>query len=450
MSIYSIFEICIFILSVCKYYICFLSRFSYYKDNNEKIQIYNSHLINPPKNSLNDKMKLYLNNYYLKNNSPFHTINFNLENSNNTQIRYLKNIKILNNNKQYYEIELKYHYYDLIPNEKIPSNLRLTLIQCLFMFLFAFNSLLLINDNFITKYKIIPFKINLYILGILLNILVGLIYLEYTLIQINNDKNSNLFIYITALILSFSSIIKYCVLSWGKIIDINYDIKVINYKDVYDFFKNNLFMDFFIPFVTDIKKAMEKPSFIKISYKELFFEIGIIILILVNFYFVKTITRKINLTQGFLIFSRNRNTELILSLEIKKNKINKHFQMNLFHLVFNLIYFFIKKEYIIDDITIFENIFFYVQLCLIYHPIPLPNSYFMDLKIIYANFKVIFKSNLICNFKANSNFKINKKELNECLTYKKPILILNPYFSNNEKNSNNILNQCHIGILNTN
>jgi hypothetical protein len=74
----------------------------------------------------------------------------------------------------------------------------------------------------------------------------------------------------------------------------------------------------------------------------------------------------------------------------------------------------------------------------------------MDLKIIYANFKVIFKSNLICNFKANSNFKINKKELNECLTYKKPILILNPYFSNNEKNSNNILNQCHIGILNTN
>ena len=64
--------------------------------------------------------------------------------------------------------------------------------------------------------------------------------------------------------------------------------------------------------------------------------------------------------------------------------------MNLFHLVFNLVYFFIKKEYIIDDITIIENIFFYIQLCFIYHPIPLPNSYFMDLKIIYANFICYF------------------------------------------------------------
>ena len=450
MSIYSIFEIFIFILSVSKYYICFLSRFASYIDNSEIIQIYKFHLINPPKNSLNEKLKLYLNKYYLNNNSPFHSININMVESNNTQTRYLKNIKILNNNKEYYEIELKYHYYDLISSEKIPSYFRLKLIQFLFIFLFAFNSLLLINDNFITKYKIIPFKINLYILGLLLNILVGLIYLEYTLIQINCDKNSNLYIYLTALILSFSSLIKYCFLSWGKIIDINYDTKVINFKEVYDFFKNNLFMDFLIPFVTDIKKVMEKPSFMKISYKELFFEFGIIILILVNIYFVKGITKKITLTQGFLIFSSNRNSDLILSLEIKKNKINKHFQMNLFHLVFNLVYFFIKKEYIIDDITIVENIFFYIQLCLIYHPIPLPNSYFMDLKIIYANFNVIYKSNLNCIFKTNSDYKINQKELNESLIYKKPVVILNPFFSKRQNNTNNILNEVHIGILNSN
>ncbi len=124
--------------------------------------------------------------------------------------------------------------------------------------------------------------------------------------------------------------------------------------------------------------------------------------------------------------------------------------MNLFHLVFNLVYFFIKKEYIIDDITIIENIFFYIQLCFIYHPIPLPNSYFMDLKIIYANFNVIFKSNLKCIFKTNSDYKINKKELNESLIHKKPVLILNPFFSKREKNCNNILNEVHIGNLNSN
>ena len=74
----------------------------------------------------------------------------------------------------------------------------------------------------------------------------------------------------------------------------------------------------------------------------------------------------------------------------------------------------------------------------------------MDLKIIYANFNVIYKSNLNCIFKTNSDYKINQKELNESLIYKKPVVILNPFFSKRQNNTNNILNEVHIGILNSN
>ena len=450
MEIYPIIEKLLCIFSVYKYFFCFLSRFTTYENTIEVIHIYKSHLFMPYENVINEKLRLYTLNeiFNLPNYTPFLSIDVSLSNNNITQTRFLSNIQVLVENEEYFKLELEYHYFDLIPREKIPSQFQLKLIQFLFIFLFIFNSMNIINDILITKYPIIPFKINLYVLGFLLNVVVGLIYLEYSFITINNDKNTNLYKYLTSLILSFTSIVKYCFISWGKIIDINYDTKAINLKEICDFFKNNLFMDFLVPYLSNIKKAIEKPLFLKRTYKQIIFEIGIFIFLLINKMFVNSISKKINTTIGFLIFSNNGGfTDLIKALELKKDKINKHYLINSFHLGFNLIYFIIRKELIIDDITIIENVLFFVLLSLLYLPQPLPDSYFIDLSIIYADFKVISKNNYKIIIKRNSTFNNKEKEFKESFKVNKPILILNPFFSKEKMNSDKTLNQAQLGYF---
>ena len=107
----------------------------------------------------------------------------------------------------------------------------------------------------------------------------------------------------------------------------------------------------------------------------------------------------------------------------------------------------IIKELIIDDITIIENVLFFIILSLLYLPQPLPDSYFIDLSIIYADFKVISNNNCKIIIKRNSTFDHKEKIFKESFEENKPILILNTFFSKKKMNSDKTLNQAQLGYF---